>query len=138
MIVCRKCLRRWSRATAEPPRQPQAGWFCPTWQAGPKTPETDPPYDRLVALWCLADAEDQAETAIKRVADRLGRVAPAPYRGVGPAPAPMRRLRRQHRWQLLLKTARVGATLAQLDQILTDTASGKARFNVDVDPVHLL
>ncbi len=97
-----------------------------------------PPYDRLVALWCLADAEDQAETAIKRVAGRLGRVVPAPYRVVGPAPAPMRRLRRQHRWQLLLKTARVGATLARLDQILTDTPSGKARFNVDVDPVHLL
>jgi primosomal protein N' (replication factor Y) len=97
-----------------------------------------PPYDRLVALWCLADTEGQAETAIKRVADRLGRVVPAPYRVVGPAPAPMRRLRRQHRWQLLLKTARVGATLERLDQILTDTPSGKARFNVDVDPVHLL
>jgi primosomal protein N' (replication factor Y) len=102
-----------------------------------------PPYGRLIAV--RIDAGDEAHA--RSVAAELGRVAnaqPAARAGavdvLGPAEAPIARLRGRYRQRLLLKgndrvTLRAVA-LAVLERI--EHGLGAARATVDVDPVSML
>jgi primosomal protein N' (replication factor Y) len=96
-----------------------------------------PPFSRLAALVLSGRDED----LLDRVCARLARAAPR-GRGIevlGPAPAPLAVLRRQHRRRFLLRAARsravqpiVAAWLAQVD------LPAAVRLRIDVDPYSFL
>ncbi|MBE1237621.1 primosomal protein N' [Phaeovibrio sulfidiphilus] len=96
-----------------------------------------PPWGRLVAL--IVSAED--EGAAQAVARALGKAAPeAPgVRVLGPAPAPLSRIRNRSRFRLLLKAekgVRVQAVVRSWLQKVKIPSS--VRLQVDVDPVSFL
>lgn len=101
------------------------------------------PFARLVAV--RVDAGDQS--VAQGAAGELARVAlahPAAVDGavrvLGPAPAPIERLRGRYRFRLLLRSANRGALRAVAAVVLgrIEDGLGAARASVDVDPVSML
>jgi len=99
---------------------------------------TFPPHCRLVLVLARGEDEARTEAAIEQLALRFRQVKAPPYSIAGPAPAPLKRLRRYFRWQLLLRTHRVKSTLSVVEKLLSASNPKEVRFNVDVDPIHLL
>jgi primosomal protein N' (replication factor Y) len=102
-----------------------------------------PPFSRLVVV--RIEGEDAGETAsvARKLGDRLAVLLPGPESGVrllGPAPAPLSRLRGKSRWQLLLKAPRhalLGPVLDQLERDL-EVLPAAVRVVLDVDPGAML
>ena len=104
-----------------------------------------PPFARLINLRFDGPRADEVEKCAKTVAAQLRQVQAqdAKYNmGIevlGPAPAPIEKLRNRYRWQLLLK-GRSSATLLEFANhargLLPD-ARGK-RLQIDVDPYSML
>ncbi|MCG8590631.1 MAG: primosomal protein N' [Proteobacteria bacterium] len=99
-----------------------------------------PPFGHLASV--LVSSEDEAEA--RRAADALAAEArPAAGDAVellGPAPAPLARLRRRHRVQLLVKGSERDA-VHRVARVLAEAArrlSGDVRAAVDVNPQNLL
>jgi primosomal protein N' (replication factor Y) len=107
-----------------------------------------PPYSRLIQI--LVRGKDKDATA--RYAQMLGAVCRAmqsedqAYREqiqlLGPVPATLARIKKQYRWQFLLKGLRVGP-LHRLTAALMNEAKGEIRTAgvkvvVDVDPVNMM
>jgi primosomal protein N' (replication factor Y) len=57
---------------------------------------------------------------------------------LGPAPAPLARLRGEHRAQVLLKGARRADMRAALRAVLAGMPESRRRITVDVDPISIL
>jgi primosomal protein N' (replication factor Y) len=57
---------------------------------------------------------------------------------LGPAPAPLVRLRGEHRAQLLLKGTRRARMRDALKAVLTEMPEARRRVTVDVDPLNVL
>jgi primosomal protein N' (replication factor Y) len=57
---------------------------------------------------------------------------------LGPAPAPLARLRGEHRVQFFLKGRRRGAMRLALQSVLSAMPDVRRRVTVDVDPLNLL
>ena len=102
-----------------------------------------PPTTRMVAI--RIDGESPELTI--RVAKQLARVAernlPHASRGVrmlGPAPAPIARIKGKTRWQLVLKAPTHAAMFRTLDAIEAAMAEVPAavRVVIDVDPAAML
>jgi primosomal protein N' (replication factor Y) len=101
-----------------------------------------PPYTRLVALRIEGD-----ESHTSRVAQQLGRLMarhlPPSSHGVrllGPAPAPITRIKGKTRWQLVLKGPSHAAMARVLDAVeawLPEVPSS-VKVVIDVDPVAML
>ena len=75
-----------------------------------------PPFSRLINLRVDGPKPDQVEKAAKALASRLGTTkrAATKFRDIeilGPAPAPIEKLRNRYRWQLLLKGSQTSALL---------------------------
>lgn len=102
-----------------------------------------PPNTRMVALRIESDSADLTV----RVAKQLARVAekhlPPPSQGVrmlGPAAAPIARIKGKTRWQLVLKApthAAMARTIDALEAALVDVPSA-VRVVIDVDPGAML
>ena len=105
-----------------------------------------PPFGKL-QLWLLRSSDpDRVESAAEKAAgmlrqqvsrQRLDRI-----QVLGPAPAPLGRIRGQHRWQLLLK-GDGAAALRQLARAVIDQSGHwppwtGVRVNIVVDPVEML
>ncbi len=92
-----------------------------------------PPFGRLAAL--ILSAPDAA--AVEASARALAQTAPhgPDLRVFGPAPAPLALLRGQHRWRLLLRTAR-GVNLQEVlhDWLARTRIGAKVRLQIDIDP----
>ena len=101
------------------------------------------PFSRLVAVRVDAGDEAQAEAVTNELA-RVARAHPAVKRGLvrvlGPAPAPITRLRARYRWRLMLRgadrSALRGVAAVIADRI--DAGIAPARATVDIDPVNML
>ncbi|HET8761704.1 MAG TPA: primosomal protein N', partial [Nitrospiria bacterium] len=100
-----------------------------------------PPFGRLAILLISGAQEAQVIDAAKRLARAAATESAAGVSVLGPAPAPLWRLKGRHRWQLVLKgpqgpgvrrTAR-----ALMARAGTDLPRG-VRVDVDVDPQHVL
>ena len=61
---------------------------------------------------------------------------------LGPAPAPISKVKNQHRWQLLIKTKKVSGVGGLIKELLQDKKSAKkkeaVRISVNVDPMDML
>jgi len=103
-----------------------------------------PPFARLVNL--RLDGRDAAavERAARELAARLRRRAAAVGLGddavLGPAPAPLERLRGRYRWQVLLRGADVRAVRALARAARAEMPSDRRapRLVIDVDPYWML
>ncbi|MGI5816767.1 MAG: primosomal protein N' [Armatimonadota bacterium] len=102
-----------------------------------------PPFARLINLTVSHEDADTALKLARRMAYELQERGVrherrAPMQFMGPAPAPLARLRRQFRYHLLLKGERIdqlrGALLAALDALEDDAA----HVTVDVDPLDMM
>jgi primosomal protein N' (replication factor Y) (superfamily II helicase) len=102
-----------------------------------------PPFSRLVAVRIEGEDPQETATVARKLGERLAVLLPAPDTGVrllGPAPAPLPRLRGKSRWQLLLKAPRhapLGPLLDQLERDL-EVLPAAVRVVLDVDPGAML
>ncbi len=99
-----------------------------------------PPFSRLVKIRCEGESNQETE--------QVARAAAAAVRGttgldvLGPAPAPIERLRGRFRWQILLRgrdgaLVRASARRAR-DAVRTQARKADVRVLVDVDPYSML
>ncbi len=102
-----------------------------------------PPYSRLINVKFSGEQEGLVRQAALECAGlaRKSKSGSA-VEILGPAPAPLSRLRNRFRWQLLLKGRNL-ATLAGLGHFLRDSPptqvrTGKVRMTLDVDPDSML
>ncbi|MFI5309109.1 MAG: primosomal protein N', partial [Polyangiales bacterium] len=101
-----------------------------------------PPYSRLCAVRIDAVEERVAERAAENLA-RLARAQPAVRQEqvelLGPAPAPMGRLRGRYRYRFMLKSTERRALRAVAQALLPALAeAAPARASLDIDPVNML
>ncbi len=104
-----------------------------------------PPYWRLVNFRVQGLDLEKVKKTAKQLRTRAQTLqsrnpAYAPIEILGPAQAPMAKIRNQHRWQLLVKgpdAAALGAFCRQLVEN-QDWVAPAVKINVDVDAVHLL
>jgi primosomal protein N' (replication factor Y) len=100
-----------------------------------------PPFGRLIVLLISGPVE----TDVIAAAQRLGREASVEARDgvsvLGPAPAPLWRLKGRHRWQLVLKGPKgpgAGEVARVLARRAPDVLPRGVRLDVDVDPQQVL
>ncbi len=102
-----------------------------------------PPYTRMAAIRLEGEHPEQTASVARMLGDFLSRRMPPPSAGVrllGPAPAPISRLRGRTRWQVLLKGpthAALAPLLARLEVKLEEVPSG-VKVTIDVDPGAML
>jgi primosomal protein N' (replication factor Y) len=104
-----------------------------------------PPFSRLIHLRLEGPGAEEIEKRAKGLADWLRaecRRQPAAYGGIevlGPAPAPIEKLRGRYRRQILLKGKKSPPLLALAGRAqLAVPRSKRARLHVDVDPYNML
>ena len=102
-----------------------------------------PPFSRIVNVKIEGadekDVQDAANMLAKR-AQKLQRRSEPEI--LGPAPAPLMRLRDKYRWQLLLKGKKLEALHAFLHRLEGEMTSlskgGKVKISIDVDPEYMM
>jgi primosomal protein N' (replication factor Y) len=99
-----------------------------------------PPFGRLARLLVTGVSADAVREAATALADTLRRHAPADCEVLGPASAPIGRVRRNYRWHVLVKCREEvqvlpGAVAAALREVRIGEG---VTVGVDVDPMDLL
>ncbi len=100
-----------------------------------------PPSGRLIRVIFEDEDRERARSAAQGVADELrAALAPLDVLVLGPAPAPIERMRGRHRENLLLKAQRDAAGLTRAKILLESLCAGmgRPRIAIDVDPWNML
>jgi len=100
-----------------------------------------PPFAALARVIASAEDEQEARAACDAMAERLagGDDGPGAVRVLGPAPAPLARIKRRYRWHLLATAPGHEALLAALRRAGEGLRPRRGvQLVVDVDPVSLL
>jgi len=100
-----------------------------------------PPFAALAGIVVADRDKERAAREAHAVSGFLDSVRSDYVRILGPAPAPLEKVKRIHRYQLLVKaTSRpaLRTLLTALREHLDQKKLGATRVNVDVDPVSLL
>jgi primosomal protein N' (replication factor Y) len=98
-----------------------------------------PPYSQLANLVFLSLDQAQAERRAHRVAAELRQSrGPLPLEVLGPAPAPLAKLRGRHRWHLLVKGSQGALQPALRTALAALPAWPEGSLVLDVDPVSLM
>jgi primosomal protein N' (replication factor Y) (superfamily II helicase) len=100
-----------------------------------------PPFTALAGIMILDRDPGKAARMARDVSAFLDSVRTASVRILGPAPAPLERIKQLHRHQLLIKAGSRTALhrmLEQLQEYLEDQKVGATKVITDVDPVSLL
>ncbi len=99
-----------------------------------------PPFGRLLLLRFEGPDQVRTQKTAEQYAERLRQSAPRGVSVLGPAPAPLARLRGRYRWHVLLR-GKNGAALRRLASIATSQRPPRSedmRILVDVDAQNLL
>jgi primosomal protein N' (replication factor Y) len=100
-----------------------------------------PPFTALAGVMVTDRDPHRAAGLAREVAAFLDSIRPATVRILGPAPAPLERLKKVHRHQLLIKSSSRGVLhgmLQQLQAYQEEKKIGATRVIIDVDPVSLM
>jgi len=102
-----------------------------------------PPFTRLALVRIEGPDEQQVAAAAGELRDRARRARVRGARFLGPAPAPLFRLRRKVRWQLLIKADDDRSRRRALDRLLDGQElilkpPTGVRLSIDIDPVNML
>jgi primosomal protein N' (replication factor Y) len=96
-----------------------------------------PPYGRLAALIISATDHNEALAFVRHLATRIP--SHADIRVLGPAPAPIARIRNRYRFRFLLKGPKNAPMQAYIGQWLAPVKPrGSVRLSVDIDPYSFL
>jgi len=107
-----------------------------------------PPFSRIIQLRIAGKHKDRTV----QVAKELGAACSALHKGskifyrnlevLGPIPAPLARIAREHRWQILIKGKRVGTLHRFIRQLMQDRGElfnqRKVKVQIDVDPFFMM
>ncbi|HVO28134.1 MAG TPA: primosomal protein N' [Candidatus Margulisiibacteriota bacterium] len=101
-----------------------------------------PPFARLVQIRCEGENPQATERIVRAVATHVQGVREKGVEVLGPTPAPIERLRRRHRWQLLIR-GRASAAVRRAarsgrDAVHRQARTAGVRVLVDVDPYGML
>ena len=95
-----------------------------------------PPFCRLAALTIRSMREGTAREAANKLTQLAKKLFPDSMRLLGPAPAPIPRLRRYYRWQLLVKAPDIETLTLHLTELLKQFRPPHGcRLAADVDPL---
>jgi len=99
-----------------------------------------PPFTRLCALLAQGNVESRVRGAAERLAERARALSQSGSRFevLGPAPAPLSRLRGKHRYQLLLRAPEHGPIREAARTLLQRHDVEGVEVSADVDPIALL
>jgi primosomal protein N' (replication factor Y) len=101
-----------------------------------------PPFARFVLIRCEGEAPAATEATARAVAEHVRAHARGQVGVLGPTPAPLERLRRRYRWQILLRSksaARLhSAAAAARESVRAPARKTNVRVLVDVDPYSML
>jgi primosomal protein N' (replication factor Y) len=100
-----------------------------------------PPFTALAGIVVTNRDKEAAAGAARGVGEYLNRVRTDTVRILGPAPAPLERVKQLHRYQLLIKASSrppLHRLLEQLRDYLDEQKLGSTRVFIDVDPVSLV
>ena len=101
-----------------------------------------PPFARLVEMRCEGEGAETTERVARAAAAAVRALGDTRIAVLGPAPAPLERLRRRWRWHVLLRsrsgTAVRRAAQAGRDAVRRQARAGGVRVLVDVDPYSML
>jgi primosomal protein N' (replication factor Y) (superfamily II helicase) len=102
-----------------------------------------PPYARLAMVRIEGEEPRALASVAEAVAKSLGRDAtPAELRVLGPAPAPIERIKRRYRWQVLVKSRQLRIMRSALTRMRAEIGPHAERQHVslaiDIDPVRML
>jgi primosomal protein N' (replication factor Y) (superfamily II helicase) len=100
-----------------------------------------PPFTSLAGIMVTDRDPNRAATLARDVGNFLDSVRSEAVRILGPAPAPLERIKRVHRHQLLIKSSsRAGlhTMLERLRSYIEEKKIGATRVTIDVDPVSLM
>ena len=100
-----------------------------------------PPFKHLINI----TFQSQDQNHLAKTAQKLGKILEAKAEEgmeiMGPAPAPLPRLKSRWRWQIILKGNKVHEMRALVKESLTqlkEPASGKVKIYLDIDPMGML
>jgi primosomal protein N' (replication factor Y) len=97
-----------------------------------------PPFSRVANLVLTADTEPEARARAEQVAAEIRKRTDGTLQVLGPAAAPIAKLRGKHRWHLLVR-AEAGRLQSALREALSEVGDwGTLGLMVDVDPVSLM
>jgi primosomal protein N' (replication factor Y) len=100
-----------------------------------------PPFGRLILLGISGLQEAEVIGAAQRLTREVSAELPGGVTLLGPAPAPLWRLKGRHRWQLVLKGPK-GPAVGHAARAIADRAGRVlprgVRLDVDVDPQQVL
>ncbi|MGB7061664.1 MAG: primosomal protein N' [Candidatus Zixiibacteriota bacterium] len=105
-----------------------------------------PPFNHLILMIFSGRNLKQVTARALSFSSALQRKAGKGRQGrleiLGPAPAPISKVKNQHRWQLLIKTKKVSGVGGLIKELLRDKKSAKkkeaVRISVNVDPMDML
>jgi primosomal protein N' (replication factor Y) len=100
-----------------------------------------PPFTALAGIMITDRDSIRAANTAREVGQFLDSVRSNMIRILGPAPAPLERIKRVHRQQLLIKSSSrstLHELLTRLQQYIDERKIGPTRVVIDVDPVSLL
>ncbi|MEN6464919.1 MAG: primosomal protein N' [Syntrophaceae bacterium] len=101
-----------------------------------------PPFSRMVSLEITSPDKDRAKKGAQAlgaaVREFLLRNAAAGIEALGPAEAPVAKVKNRHRWKLLLKGGNVRSLHRAVRDILSRVPEKGFEIRVDVDPVNFL
>jgi len=102
-----------------------------------------PPYDRLVNLHISCVSRDRGKAGIEKIGLLAKNMASAPRTGghmeiLGPAAAPIAKIKGRYRWQLLLKSSNIPAQNSMVEAIRAEAKKRGLEVKVDVDPMNFM
>jgi primosomal protein N' (replication factor Y) len=102
-----------------------------------------PPFARMALIRIEGEDSARVGSIAGKVASALAHLAkPDMMRVLGPAPAPIERIKQRYRWQVVLKSTGLNemrAAIASMRSQVTPYADReKVRIGIDIDPVNML
>lgn len=98
-----------------------------------------PPFSKLIRIILSFRTRDIAKKTVKDISDKIKRLETPEIDVLGPAPAPIEKIRNLWRWHLILKGKDSKALRHNALEILEMVEEVKnMRIDVDVDPINLL
>jgi primosomal protein N' (replication factor Y) len=105
-----------------------------------------PPFTRLIKIGIAADQLNEVNAISKETVINLKKKAGLFYTVIGPAPAPMIRLKNKYRWQILIKVntqkdpsgKKVRSLIKSTLDIILLKKTGSQSITVDVDPLAMM
>ena len=102
-----------------------------------------PPFGRMALVRIEGAGAAAVNNIASKVAALLGRsAAPATMRILGPAPAPIERIKQRYRWQVVMKSERLDemrrALAAMREAVAGEAAVSSVRVAIDLDPVNMM